>query len=305
MSVQHEFKIFSSDYGEKLIVFLEALKKPVITTFHAVLSYPSDYRKKIIQSIAEKSDCLVVMNKSAVEVLRTHYALKDSKIIVIPHGIHDVRYKSNTPIKKRLGYADKQLITSFGFLRPGRKERSSGRGYEYVLDALPDVIKKFPNVLYLIIGVTHPNTLKQEGEKYHHFLENKVKELSIEKNVKFINKYVPLNELITFLQATDIYISSGINPDQSVSGTLSYAMGCGKPVIATPFIHAKDAVTEERGILVEFRNPKSFADAIIKLLSDPELRKKMGKNAYKYTRKMTWSNVAESYLKIFKNKISI
>ena len=305
VSVQHEFKIFGSDYGEHLLVFLEAVKKPVIITLHSVLPSPSDYRKKIVKSIANKSACLVVMNKFAVEILRTDYALKDSKIIVIPHGIHDVLYKPNMPIKKYLGYADKQLLISFGFLRPGRKERSSGRGYEYVIDALPKIINKFPNVLYLIIGITHPKTLKKEGEKYRYFLENKVKELSLEKNVKFINRYVTLEELIQFLQATDIYISSSLNPDQIVSGTLAYAMGCGRAIVSTPFLHAKEIVSQERGLLVKFRDSELFADAIIKILSDPGLKEEMGRNAYSYTRHMTWSSVALDYKKVFDNYIKI
>lgn len=297
--IQHEFKIFGSDYGENLLVFLEEIKKPVITTFHSVLPGPSNHRKKIVQSIVERSDHLIVINRPAVEILKTDYAVKESKISVIPHGIHDVPYESNTSVKKELGYANKQLITSFGLLRPGRKERSSGRGYEYVLDALPSVIEKFPNLLYLIIGVTHPNTLKIEGEKYRNFLKGKVKELGLEKHVKFINRYLPLNELLNFLQATDIYISSALNPIQIVSGTLAYAMGCGRPVIATPFAYAKEVITSETGIIVELRNPESYAKAIINLLSNPQLRNTMGRNAYEYTRPMIWSIVAESYLNVF------
>ena len=301
VSIQHEFKIFGSDYGENLLVFLEKLKKPIVTTFHTVLPYPSGNRKKIIRSIAGKSDCLIVMSKYAVEILRRDYGPINSKIVVIPHGIHDAPYKPNTLIKEQLGYADKQIITSFGFLRPGRNECSSGRGYEYVLDALPNVIKKFPNVLYLIIGITHPNTLKREGGKYRHSLKRKVKELGLEKHVKFINKHLPLNKLLNFLQASDICISSALNPDQIVSGTLAYAMGCGRPVIATPFAHAKEAITSKTGIIVELRNPKSYAKAIIKLLSNPELRNKMGRNAYSYTRPMIWPNIASDYKKVFEN----
>ena len=300
VNVQHEFKIFGSDYGENLLVFLEAVKKPVITTLHTVLPAPSRQRKKIIQSIAKNSECLIVMSQFAVEILREDYNLKDSKIIFIPHGVHDVPYEQNTYLKKSLGYADKQLITSFGLLRPGRGKRSSGRGFEYVLDALPDIIKQFPNVLYLIIGITHPKTLKREGEKYRYFLENKVKELGIEKNVKFINRYVTLKELIKVLQTTDIYISSSHNPHQIVSGTLAYAMGCGRAVVSTPFLHAKEAVTPERGIVIDdFKNPKLFSEAIIEILSNPKRRERMGKKAYKYTRHMVWSNVAKSYMDVF------
>lgn len=304
VSVQHEFKIFGSDYGENLLAFLEAVKKPVIITFHTVLPGPSEQRKKIVQSIAQHSESLIVMSKFAVEILKKDYGV-DSKITVIPHGIHDVPYKSNISIKQELGYEDKQIITSFGFLRPGRKERSSGRGYEYILDSLPNVIKKFPNLMYLIIGITHPNTIKVEGEKYRNFLESKVKELGLEKNVKFINKFLPLKELLRYIQATDIYISPTLNLNQIVSGTLSYAMGCGRAIIATPFLYARDIVNPERGILVKLGDPKSFADAMIKILSNPKLRESMGKNAYKYTRHMVWNNVALSYINLFNEYLNI
>lgn len=304
VSIQHEFKIFGSDYGENLLVFLEELNKPVVTTLHSVLPAPSGYRKKIIRAIAEKSDCIVVMNKFAVEVLRNDYDLKDSKIVVIPHGIHDVPYESNKPIKESLKYADRELLVSFGFLRPGRKERSSGRGYEYAIEALPTIAKKFPNILYLIVGVTHPNTLRKEGEKYRRFLENRVKELGLEKNVGFINKYLELKELLRFIQAADIYVSSSLNKDQIVSGTLSYAMGCGRAVISTPFLHAKEIVSSDRGILVNFKDSNSIAEAVIKILSNPELKEKMEKNAYEFTRHMIWHNVALEYKKIFDEYIS-
>ena len=304
VSVQHEFKIFGSSYGENLPLFLEALEKPVITTLHTVLPNPSDYRKKIVQLIAEKSDCLIVMNKFAVEILRADYALKDSKIIVIPHGVHDEPYTSNTPIKKRLGYANKQLITSFGFLRPGRGRKSSGKGYEYVLDALPAIIKQFPNVLYQIIGITHPKTLKEEDEKYREFLESKVKELGLGNNVRFINKYVNREELSHYLKASDVYVCSSLNPNQIVSGTLSYALACGRPVVSTPFLHAREVVSPERGLLCRFKDPDSFSKAILHLLNNPSLREDMGRNAYAYTRYMTWPNIAMAYQKVFKGYLA-
>jgi len=301
ISVQHEFKIFGSDYGGNLLLFLEEVKKPVITTFHTVLPYPSEHRKKIIQSIAEKSSCLVVMSTVAVEILKRDYGLKNSEIIVIPHGVPDVNYESNVKIKKQLGFAGKMILTSFGLLRPGRGERSSGKGCEYVLDSLSDIAKKFPNVLYLIIGVTHPKTLKVEGEKYRNFLENKVKDLNLEKNVSFINRYLTLKEIIEFLQASDVYISSTNNPNQIVSGTLSYAMSCGRAVVSTPTLYAKEAVNKSRGILVDFEDSKSFADAIIKILSNPRLKEDMGRNSYEYTRDMVWGKVATAYNDLFEN----
>ncbi len=298
VSIQHEFKLYGSDHGENLLSFIEEIKKPVITTFHTVLPYPSEKRKNIVRSIVEKSEYVVVMAKKAIEILREHYDLPDSNIVVIPHGVHNVPFEVNGIGKERIGYKDKILLTSFGFLRPGRGERSSGKGYEYVLEALPKVIEKFPNVLYLIIGVTHSKTLKVEGEKYRYSLEKKVKDLGLENHVKFINKYLSLDQLLQYIKATDIYICSPQNPYQITSGTLAYAMSCGRATVSTPFIHAKEDVTPERGILVEFRDSKSFTDAIIKILSNSELKKKMERNAYEYTRHMTWPNTALSYMKL-------
>lgn len=300
VSIQHEFKIFGSDHGENLLYFLRAIRKPVITTFHTVLSAPSEKRKKIVQLIAYYSEYIVIMTQSAVRILKEDYDIEDSKIVVIPHGIHDLPYEKNTYLKEHLGYKDRVLLTSFGFLRPGRARNSSGKGYEYVLDALPDIIKKFPNVLYLIIGVTHPKYLKVEGERYREFLNNKIIELGIENNVKFIDEYVALEKLFQYLKASDVYVCSPLNENQITSGTLVYAMGCGRAVVSTPFAYAKDIVTNERGILLtEFKNSKSFSNAIIKILSNPNLKECMEKNTYAYTRHMTWSNVALSYLNLF------
>jgi glycosyltransferase involved in cell wall biosynthesis len=300
VSIQHEFKLYGSDHGENLLSFLEVLEKPVITTFHTVLQYPSEKRKSIVRSIANKSNQIVVMANKAIEILTEHYGVPDSKITVIPHGIHELPPGNNPHGKEKLEYKDRILLTSFGFLRPGRGERSSGRGYEYVIDAMPDIAKKFPNVLYLIIGVTHPKTIKREGESYRNFLENKVKDLGLEEHVKFINRYLSLDELFTYLKATDIYICSSLNVEQITSGTLSYAMGCGCAVVSTSFFHAKEIVTPERGILLDdFRKPELFSKAVIKILSNPSLKEKMKKNSYEYTRNMVWPRVAESYAKVF------
>ncbi|NIO22816.1 MAG: glycosyltransferase [Candidatus Aenigmarchaeota archaeon] len=300
VSIQHEFKLYGSEHGENLLSFLETLEKPAVTTFHAVLSYPSEKRKRIVRAIAEKSANVIVMSNKAVEILKEHYGIPGSKITVIPHGVHNVPPGNNPSEKGKLGYGNRVLLASFGFLRPGRGARSSGRGYEYVIEAMPDIVKKFPNALYLIIGVTHPKTVKREGEMYRNSLEEKVRDLGLEEHVKFINEYVSLDELFTYLKATDIYVCSSLNPQQVTSGTLAYAMGCGCAVVSTPFFHAREAITPDRGILLDdFKDPGLFSKAIIKILSNPSLRKEMKKNAYEYMRGMTWSRTAESYMKVF------
>jgi len=297
VNIQHEFGIFGGEYGDYLIPFLETIKKPIVTTFHTVIPDPEEKRKRIMQLIAEKSACVIVMTRNAVKILRNDYEIKKD-ISVIPHGIPSVPFNSGIEEKRRLGFGDRAIISSFGMLNPNK-------GYEYVIDALPAIIEKFPNILYLIIGETHPVVRKKEGERYRNFLREKVKKLALEDHVKFYNKYLRLNEIIKYLRATDVYISSSINPNQIVSGTLSYAMGCGKAVVSTPFLHAKEVINAERGILVRFKDPGSFADAILRILSDKNLRERMGRNAYSYTRHMTWPNVALAYMKVFEKYIRI
>jgi len=297
--IQHEFKIFGSDYGENILKFLEIIKKPVVITFHAVFPNPSYEREGITRHICKKTNKVIVMNKIAKEILVHDYDISSKKIKTIPHGIHDVNFEYNDIAKNKLGYSDRKLISSFGLLRPGRGRVSSGKGYEYVLEGLPEVIKQFPNLLFLIIGATHPKILKQEGEKYRDFLKERVKELGLENNVKFINKYCELDEILEYIRASDIYISSSLNEDQISSGTLVYAMGCGRACISTRFLHAKAVLTPERGILIDFKSPSSYSEAIIKILSDDSLKNNMGKNSYQYTRHTVWKNVGLVYARVF------
>ena len=291
VSIQHEFGIFGGQYKDYLNAFLDTINKPVVITFHSVLPEPDSKLKKVVQCLAKKSVCFVVMTKNSVEILRKDYGI-NTPIKVIPHGIPTVLFGSNEKEKEKIGYKDKIILLNFGML-------NAGKGCEHVIDALPKLVKKFPNLLYLIVGETHPIVRQGEGEKYRNFLKNKVKELGLQKNVKFYNKYVKLSEIVKYLKAADIYICSNSDPNQAVSGTLAYAMGCGRAVISTPFVHAKEAVNHERGILVEFNNSQSFADAILKLLSNANLKEKMNKNTYLYTRHMTWPNVVQSYMEVF------
>ena len=305
VSIQHEFKIFGCEHGENLLAFLKLVEKPVITTFHTVLPAPSLHRRNIVQEIAKYSEYLVVMSQSAVKILTEDYALAENKVVIIPHGIHDLPYESSQVCKAKLGYQNKLVLSSFGLLRPGDSRNSSGKGYGYVLDSLPEVVKQFPNLLYLIIGTTHPKTLKLEGERYRDYLKEKVKKLGLENNVQFIDEFVSLTELFEYLQASDIYVCSPLNKNQVCSGTLVYAMGCGRAVVATPFLHAQDIVTAKTGILTEFRNSNSFTKAIVKLLSNPKLMEEMGKKAYADTRKMVWEKAALLYHDLFNQCIPL
>ncbi|PIN95691.1 hypothetical protein COU56_00795 [Candidatus Pacearchaeota archaeon CG10_big_fil_rev_8_21_14_0_10_31_9] len=286
--IQHEFGIFGGEYGEYLIDFLKTVKKPKIITFHSILPNPNEKRMQVVKDISENVDEIMVMTPKGIEILKKEYNVK-TQIKVIPHGIPTVAFESQKKLKKHFRYGEKIILSSFGMV-------NAGKGYEYVIEALPEVVKKYPNLLYLIIGATHPIIRKNEGEDYRNKLGKLIKDLGLENNVKFYNKYITLKEIIQYLKSTDIYISSSLTPEQITSGTLVYAMGCGRAVISTPFLHARDAINHERGILLDgFRNSESFKNAILEILSDKEKLKEIEQNNYSYTRHMTWPNVAILY----------
>ncbi|MFH1308031.1 MAG: glycosyltransferase [archaeon] len=290
--IQHEFGIFGGDYGSYIIPFLETIKKPVVTTFHSVLPNPDKIRKRIVQYICSKSSGVIVMAKKAVEILHNDYEVDPEKIHVIYHGIPDVPFQSRHISKKNLKLESKTILSTFGLL-------SRGKGIEYMIEAMPELIKKYPNLLYLVIGETHPNIRREEGESYRNELMKRVKDLGLTNHVKFYNKYLSLQEIITYLLASDIYICTNLDKNQIVSGTLSYAMGSGAVVISTPSVYAEEVLSEERGIIINFKDPFSYAQAIDKVLSDEELKAKLQENAYSFSRQMTWQNVATQHLKIF------
>ncbi len=292
VNVQHEFGIFAGPLGSHIISFLEALKKPSIVTPHSILPSPEEEMYRVVRAIAEHASGLVAMTRHSKDLLISVYGIAEEKISLIPHGIHAMPYTSSVKPKSFLGFKKKVNLLTFGLL-------SRGKGLEYVIEALPEVVKAYPDLLYIILGVTHPNVLKEEGESYRNFLIQKVHDLKLTAHVNFYNEYVTLEELLQFLKAADIYISTSLNPNQTVSGTLSYALGTGRPVVSTCFAQAKELVTPEVGILVDFRNPHAYAQALITLLKDPALREQLGKNAYFRTRNMTWENVALEYLKLF------
>lgn len=292
VNIQHEFGIFGGEYGSNLVLFLEKIRKPVVVTFHTVLPSPNEKLRNVVLSIAKYSKGITVMTNYSKVLLEKNYGLNPNQIQVIPHGIHNVPYKTSEYAKSALGFSGKLVLSTFGFL-------SSTKGIEYVIEALPAVIQKFPNVRFIIAGVTHPVVLEQEGEKYRNFLIKKVYELGLNRHVLFFNTYFDLSKLLKILEATDIYISPSLDPNQAVSGTLSYALGSGRPVVSTAFAQAREDITEDVGLLVDFENPRAFANSIIKIVSNDELRLKMGKRAYFRTRHMTWENVTLSYLKYF------
>ncbi len=295
--IQHEFGIFGGNYGENLLLFLEELEKPVAVTFHSILPTPTAERKRVVKEIASKSSAIIVMADAAVDILNKDYDIDRSKIYVIPHGVPNVRFSPPDQFKKKLGLDGKTVILTFGLL-------SVGKGIEYMIKALPPLVKKYPNLLYLVVGETHPVVRKNEGESYRNYLTQLVKDLGLENHVKFLNKYLSLNgtnkELTEYIQACDIYAFTNLEREQITSGTLAYAVGCGRPVVATPILYAKELLAQDRGIVIkDFRSPEAFAEALDKLLSDPEMRNNMAESSYAYGRQMTWLNIASRHLSVF------
>jgi glycosyltransferase involved in cell wall biosynthesis len=292
INIQHEFGIFGGDYGAHLLLFLAKINKPVVTTLHTVLPNPDAKMLGVVQGIMKYSKGIIVMTRSSKEILEKDYGLDGKRIQVIPHGIHHVPHTTSEKAKSVFGFSGKITLSTFGLLSPSK-------GIEYVIEALPPVVKKFPNVRFMVAGVTHPVVLGKEGENYRNSLTKRVRQLGLNSYVSFYNTYFDINKLLQFLEATDIYLSPSLDPQQTVSGTLSYALGSGRPVISTAFAQAKQDITGEVGVLVDFKNPPSFSAAIIKLANNQKLGLQMGKNAYFRTRHMTWENVAHSYIKYF------
>ncbi|MFH1802490.1 MAG: glycosyltransferase family 4 protein [archaeon] len=295
ISIQHEFGIFGGEKSCHPLPFLDRVKKPVVMTFHSVFPNPEHEVRALVDSMAKRASAFVVMTQKAVEIFRKYYEV-NIPIHVIPHGIPEVDFEEQEKYKQELDVSGRRIISSFGLVGPGK-------GYEYVIESLPKVVEKFPDLLYLIVGETHPGVKEHQGEAYRNKLKRKIKDLGIERNVGFVNRYLELDEVVEHLKATDLYVASNQNPEQITSGTLVYAMGCGRAIVSTPFPHAVDVIKEGNGLIVDFDKIEEFSDAITILLSDPARLKEIEKNNYEYTRQMTWSNVAKSYGDVFRDLI--
>ncbi len=291
INIQHEFGIFGGEWGSNICAFLGKIKKPIVTTLHTVLPDFNSEALNVFNQIIKKSSAIVVMNKISCSLLES-YGVSSEKIHLIPHGCPDVPLVSSQQAKPLLGLDDKVVLSTFGLL-------SKGKGVEYVIKALPKILKKYPNTLYYILGVTHPQVKKTEGETYRNMLRELSKDLGVQDHVKFLNRFLKKTELIKYLQASDVYITPYLSPNQVSSGTLSYALGAGKAVVSTPYLHAKEALSEGRGVFCEFQNAQSIADSVLSIVGNPLYQKTLELNAYRYSRAFTWSIVAKQYLDLF------
>lgn len=293
VNIQHEYGLYGGDWGNYILPFLEMINKPKVLTFHTILPRPQPHLKRITNQIIDKVDGVVVMTNHAKKLLQKTYGVAKTKpIFIIPHGVHHVAYPSKSNAKKKLNLGNRTILSSFGML-------NSDKGIEYAIESLPEVVAKYPDVLYLVIGATHPLVVKHEGEKYRNKLIRLVKKLKLEDHVKFYNRYLDLSELLDFLKATDIYVAPSLNPKQAVSGTISYALSCACPIISTKNQYAKDVINRERGMLVDFENAEQIKKALLLMLDDTKMTKDMKKACYYYSRHMTWQNVAIAYFEAF------
>jgi len=293
VSLQHEFGIFGGDWGEYVLDLCRNLEVPFITTFHTVIKEPDAKVLGLVSEISSLSSKVVVTLDSAKAILRDAYGIASKKTVVIPHGaiVPDVR---RSHARQHLHLRNRTVLATLGLINPGK-------GIEYAIESLPYLVKEWPDIIYLVIGETHPEVRKREGEAYRNKLVAMVKQLKLERNVRFVNAYLPESDLSLHMQATDIYLAPYVGRDQVSSGTITFALTHGRPVVSTPTVFAEEALSNGRGLLCEFADEYSIAKCIRRILRDPKLRHRLEANAFKYGQELGWANVADEYADVFRS----
>ena len=290
--LQHEYGIFGGDAGGNVIELLSRLEMPIVTTLHTVLSQPTPAQRDVMRQIVDASTKIVVMSEKGHELLRSVHGVPARKIEIIPHGIPDFPFLETHRAKAKFGFGGKTIILTFGLLSPNK-------GIEIMLDAMPGIIESCPNAVYVILGATHPNLVRHQGEAYRERLTARVQELGIDDHVVFFDQFVDQATLLDFISMCDVYVTPYLNEAQMTSGTLAYSFGLGKAVVSTPYWHAKELLGDGRGILVPFGDAKALSAEIAGLLTNDVRRHSMRKRAYAASRSMTWAQTAERYLASF------
>jgi glycosyltransferase involved in cell wall biosynthesis len=290
--LQHEYGIFGGSEGDHLLALLRRLRAPVVTTLHTVLREPSTEQRRVLTEVARLSSRVVVMSRRGVELLRTVYGVPAEKIALIHHGIPDVPLADTAAYKGRLGLADRQVLLTFGLLSPGK-------GIETVIRALPPVIARHPDALYVVLGATHPHIKLHHGEAYRQSLHDLARELGVAEHVAFHDRFIGLAELVEYIGAADIYLTPYLGREQITSGALAYTVGAGKAVISTPYPYAAELLAHGRGVLVPFADSAAITAQVQHLLGDAGARQALGAHAYHFGRQMIWPAVARHYLDCF------
>ena len=292
VSIQHEYGIWGGQDGAEVIDFVRALRVPAVATLHTVLRDPTPGQRAILTELVARTAATVVMSRSAASLLTSAYGVDPRHVDIIPHGVPDLPLVDSAGVKPGLDVAGRDVILSFGLLGPGK-------GFESAIEALPAVVAEHPDALYVMVGATHPNLVRTEGETYRQTLVAQVRRLGMERHVRFVDRFVGRVELTRWLQAADVFVTPYPNLGQIVSGTLSYAMGAGRAIVSTPYAYAEELLADGRGVLVAPGSPKALATGLIEVLANHELRAAIGRRAHEYSRGMVWSAVGATYGRLF------
>jgi glycosyltransferase involved in cell wall biosynthesis len=292
VNLQHEFGLYGvwkdGVYDDHLRPFLQELTKPLMVTLHSVPPSPSPSMRDAIRLISSRSDEVIVMAHTAARLLVSDYGI--TKVpIVIPHGMPAIEPTGRHRLKTKLGVEGRAIISTFGLVDPRK-------GLEFVIGAMPAIVERHPNALYLVVGQTHPELLKQQGEAYRNTLERLAEELGMSDHIGFVNEYLTQRDIVGYLLATDVYVTPYLDPNQITSGTLAYALGAGKAIVSTPYLHAIEALADDRGIIVPFRDAPAITDAVERILGDAELKQRLERRAYAYGRETAWPAVGRRVL---------
>jgi glycosyltransferase involved in cell wall biosynthesis len=297
VNVQHEFGLYGvwhdGTYDDYLRVFLESCTKPVVTTLHTVAPKPEPWAFETVRYISEHSEQVVVMGTTAARLLREVYGVSRPPV-VIEHGMPAIEPRGRHRLKRQLGVEDRPILSTFGLVDPRK-------GLEYVIEAMPEIVARHPDALYLVVGQTHPELLKRDGEAYRNSLVASAGRLGMRDHVKFVNQYLTQREVVDYLLATDVYVTPYLDPNQITSGTLAYALGAGKAIVSTPYLHAQEVLGSGRGILVPFRDAAAVASAVNSVLGDPQRKRELESRAYEYGKQMAWPAIGRRVLALMRD----